>query len=381
MPVTSPLRRLSVALALCLSATASVQSPATAQPQDPRPTEVEVLTADAGELRQDVASLEAALVDQRLRLAEAEATASAAVGARDEARAGERAARRALASARRDAGRMAAALYVQGTRQLNLILSSETISEAMRKKKIADVAAAAQAEVVAELTRTSAATAEAASAAERALAEAEQARAEVASQEAAITGQLEERRLLLEAVSTRLEHKLGEAEALRTLDPAIGADLLADESPLLALPGIPSSGSARPVRTVVAPATTVVRGIRVASEIAAPFGAMLDAAARDGVVLGGGGYRNPAVQVALRVQNCGPTDYDVYEKPASECSPPTARPGTSLHERGLAIDFTFEGSAINSVTSAGFLWLQANAAGYGFFNLPGEPWHWSTNGN
>jgi hypothetical protein len=28
-----------------------------------------------------------------------------------------------------------------------------------------------------------------------------------------------------------------------------------------------------------------------------------------------------------------------------------------------------------------FNWLQTNAASYGLYNLPSEPWHWSTNGN
>ena len=27
-----------------------------------------------------------------------------------------------------------------------------------------------------------------------------------------------------------------------------------------------------------------------------------------------------------------------------------------------------------------FVWLTANAARFGFFNLPSEPWHWSVNG-
>ncbi len=26
-------------------------------------------------------------------------------------------------------------------------------------------------------------------------------------------------------------------------------------------------------------------------------------------------------------------------------------------------------------------WLAANASSYGFYNLPSEPWHWSTTGN
>lgn len=60
--------------------------------------------------------------------------------------------------------------------------------------------------------------------------------------------------------------------------------------------------------------------------------------------------------------------------------PPTARPGQSMHERGLAVDFTSGGGTLTR-GSAAFAWMKANAGQYGFYNLPSEPWHWSTNGN
>ena len=65
------------------------------------------------------------------------------------------------------------------------------------------------------------------------------------------------------------------------------------------------------------------------------------------------------------------------EKPSCQCRPPTARPGASMHERGLAIDFTQNGHVCGT---SGYRWLKRNAAKYGFRNLPSEPWHWSTNG-
>ena len=67
---------------------------------------------------------------------------------------------------------------------------------------------------------------------------------------------------------------------------------------------------------------------------------MLNAAAADGSNLCGGGYRDPSQQIALRRANCGSSNYAIYEAPSSACSPPTARPGSSNHEQGLAIDFT-----------------------------------------
>ena len=123
-----------------------------------------------------------------------------------------------------------------------------------------------------------------------------------------------------------------------------------------------------------------VNGIRVHSSIASALGAMLAAAAADGVVMSGGGYRDPAAQIAVRRNNCGSSDYAIYQEPASSCSPPTARPGQSMHERGLAIDFTQGGGTIGRSSSA-FAWLSAHAAQYGFHNLPSESWHWSTNGD
>jgi LAS superfamily LD-carboxypeptidase LdcB len=50
-----------------------------------------------------------------------------------------------------------------------------------------------------------------------------------------------------------------------------------------------------------------------------------------------------------------------------------------MHEQGLAIDFTQGGSTLNR-GSNGYQWLRAHAGGYGFYNLPSEPWHWSTTG-
>lgn len=123
-----------------------------------------------------------------------------------------------------------------------------------------------------------------------------------------------------------------------------------------------------------------VRGIQVARQIASKVESLLKAAAAAGINLGGGGFRSPQQQVDLRRKHCGPTSYDIYEKPSSQCSPPTARPGQSNHEKGLAIDFTYNGSSIKSHDNPGFRWLAANAEKYDLYNLPSEPWHWSVNG-
>ncbi len=124
-----------------------------------------------------------------------------------------------------------------------------------------------------------------------------------------------------------------------------------------------------------------VRTITVACSIAAQLDKMLGAAEGDGFTFTGGGYRSPDQQVAVREKNCGSSQYAVYQEPPEDCSPPTAYPGTSMHEQGLAIDFMWNGSIISSHSSPAWQWLNTHAATFGFYNLPSEPWHWSVNGH
>ncbi len=143
-----------------------------------------------------------------------------------------------------------------------------------------------------------------------------------------------------------------------------------------------SPGLDVPATVVITPvSTTWVRGIEVSVEIAANTEAMLAAAERDGLVLTGSGYRNILDQIEIRREVCGPTDYDIWEKPSYECSPPVAIPGRSNHEKGLAIDFIGpDGDLIRSRDNPAFTWLAGHAHLYGFYNLPSEPWHWSRDG-
>lgn len=124
-----------------------------------------------------------------------------------------------------------------------------------------------------------------------------------------------------------------------------------------------------------------VGGIEVSSAIAGEVRSLLDSATTAGFTLSGGGFRDPQRQIDLRRVNCGTSDYAIYEMPADQCSPPTAQPGRSQHELGLAIDFTSSGRLITSTADPAFLWLVDNTESFGFHNLAGEPWHWSTTGN
>jgi len=123
-----------------------------------------------------------------------------------------------------------------------------------------------------------------------------------------------------------------------------------------------------------------VRGMKVHRDIADAVDGMLGHAASEGINLGGGGYRSFESQVEIRKNNCGTSYYAVWQMPSRQCRPPTARPGASQHERGMAMDFTCDGALIRSRSSRCFQWLANNAGNYGFKNLPSEPWHWSVNG-
>jgi hypothetical protein len=125
---------------------------------------------------------------------------------------------------------------------------------------------------------------------------------------------------------------------------------------------------------------TTVENITVHTAIAHQVAGLVQAARADGHTLAGGGYRTPQRQIELRRVHCGTSDYAIYEMPSSRCTPPTARPGSSNHELGLAVDFECDGSLIRRRSSDCSTWMAANAPAFGLYNLPAEPWHWSVDG-
>lgn len=178
----------------------------------------------------------------------------------------------------------------------------------------------------------------------------------------------------------RLDRTLAEAEALRELDAELAERIREREVYLASLlpPLAPGRGDVGP--PVGIDQTVVVQGFRVHVDIADDVEAMVTAAAEAGYDLAGGGWRDGATQIELRRTHCGLSEYDIYLRPSNECSPPTARPTTSMHERGLALDITNAGVLITRREDPAYLWLFENAADYGLYNLPSEPWHWSVNG-
>lgn len=183
----------------------------------------------------------------------------------------------------------------------------------------------------------------------------------------------------LVAIAQAQERQRAEAEqaaaaaaAAQPSTPAYSDDGGEPSGPVAAPPsGGPVGGGSGGIRICNA------AGITVNCQIADQVTALVNAAAADGLSLSGGGYRDPAQQIALRKQHCGSSTYAIYHMPSSQCRPPTAKPGSSQHEVGLAIDF----SNCSSRGTRCFQWLNANASRFGLYNLPVEPWHWSVNGN
>ncbi|MEM9466841.1 MAG: M15 family metallopeptidase [Actinomycetota bacterium] len=187
---------------------------------------------------------------------------------------------------------------------------------------------------------------------------------------------------LLTAAVERQERRLGEAAALADLEAELSEQIRVEEQRIAdaIASRLPPGGGSVQLPPDADIDLVVVGGITVNVLVEDQVRGILAAMSARGYTLGGGGYRSIESQIRLRRANCGTSDYAIWEMPASQCRPPTARPGLSQHELGLAIDFTVNGRVIRSRDSDVFRALAEVAPEFGFFNLPSEPWHWSTTG-
>ncbi|MBT5137980.1 MAG: hypothetical protein HOH36_01125 [Acidimicrobiaceae bacterium] len=211
--------------------------------------------------------------------------------------------------------------------------------------------------------------------------ESEARRAEVELRFDELDAALQRQEKILLEIELRLESRLGEVAALEALDSQLAQEIRDEEQKIAdAIASRPGSGG-----SVTLPAgsdidVTTVRGIVVNVLVADQVEAILAAMAAEGFTLGGGGYRSTESQIRVRRANCGTSEYAIWEMPARQCRPPTARPGLSQHELGLAIDITYNGRVLRTRNSDVFRALARIAPQFGFYNLPSEPWHWSTTG-
>jgi hypothetical protein len=381
-------------IALCCLALGLLGSPAVAEDEDPV-EERDRVRSEAAEvagrldvLRADDAEVQAAIaaLDDQIQAQEAEivdiqadldrATAALATAEDDESRAIAR-----IEGLRANIAQFAVDSYVgagsdNGTDPVTAILGAEDPQEAAERRAFSDFAAARGSDLLDELD---AAREEQTLAREAAQ---EQARYVAATQleAGALLDELEQTQADKEAfqqeLALRIESALGEAASLQELDAELSAEILERQQAIIAMANLAGGGVSGPVPVPGDIPLATVGGITVYAGIADQLGSMLNAASGDGVQLSGSGYRDPQRQIELRRQNCGSSSYAIYQASPGSCSPPTARPGTSNHERGMAIDFR----NCSSRGTACYQWLAGHASSYGFYNLPSEPWHWSTNG-
>lgn len=343
--------------------------------------QVDALRAKDAEVRAALDALEADVAAKQRQLAAAERAVSEAERRLADARAAEVRTAAEIARLERELVRLAVDAYVgRGTRPqaaLGSLLRSTDMNEAVRRSTLVDAVFGNTAEVTGRLRAAREDLEAARRAAEAAAAAARAHRGEVARSLAGLNVARDRQAAFAAQVDQRIEERLAEAASLERLDAQLSAEIVRQQEELArrnrVSRGVPRGGGV--VSSANVPLRNV-RGIWVHESIADNLERLLAAAEADGIVLGGAGYRDPADQRRLREAHCPDPD----TSPPSACRPPTARPGQSMHERGLAVDFTYGGRVITSRSSPAYRWLAANAARSGFYNLPSEPWHWSVNG-
>jgi hypothetical protein len=399
------------------------------------PNDIDVLTASRDEIRAELSDLEQRYDDQRSQVDRARQAAADAEAAAGRAHADVEAAKVELEKARKVVAEYAVEAYMRPPAADTLrVLSLSDANDAGFAHSVMGIMTENRQQVVDELVKQQAVVASREAQATAAVEVARRAAGDAEAQLEQLDRVRDEQQALAVSMDQRLDDALAEAAALAAVDAAASQALVADEVALRGegpaapvpvqtggdvdavsvptppsgpstapTPGTPTTRPATPTTRPATPTTrpptvttrppapptggvtwadvTNVGGIYVNKSIAGNVRNLLNAATAAGFTLRGGGYRDPASQIATRRANCGPTYYDIYQKPASQCTPPTALPGRSMHEKGLAIDFTSSGRLITSRSDPAFLWLRSNAARFGFYNLPSEPWHWSTNGN
>jgi hypothetical protein len=408
---------LAIALVVLLVVSVLVSPPTAAQeasPEGERPGDQQALVSiDVDVLRSDNVVVTGTLTEVRENVAAQKAQLTTAQAAVDAAQADLAAADAALAETRAELDEVGVAtdevvveMFVNPPAESALeSLSSDTVMDATVKQSILDRQTNSDVaeldEYLALKEQLEAEEAEREQAAEAAEAAEAEAAAALADVEAAVGQQA----AFAAEVERRLEQRLAEADALQDVDPARAEEIRAREAEIAAaLRELDAEVQAERAQeraaelAEIAEANKGITGIKpvpggvtdvacpaggtvqVAGDVAAAVERLLADAHEAGISMCGYGYRDPADQIAVRRANCGTSNYAIYQAPSSYCSPPTARPGTSMHEQGLAIDFTVGGGTIGSGTSA-YSWLRSNAVNYGLYNLPGEPWHWSVDGN
>ena len=356
--------------------------------------EVDLLEARNNEIADALATLDANVTTQAAEVEEAERASEAAqvdLGEAKDAVAAAEARIDALNAASND---FAVDSYLHPpTEDAFDALNADTISDATIKQAILDIQSSAEADILDQLEEAHQDVEIERDNKETVANEAESKRQTAADELAQLEAAKEQQQQFAAEAEASLDQKLSESANLAEMDKDLSDKIAAEQAALArqlaaaAAANGGSSGSSSPGSITPAPgglasvSCSTGGSITIAGSIADNLRSMLDAAASDGVGLCGWGFRDPQQQIQLRREHCGTSDYAIWDMPSGACSPPTARPGYSQHEVGLAVDFTCNGGgSISSHGSVCFQWLDAHASDYGFYNLASEPWHFSTTG-
>jgi D-alanyl-D-alanine carboxypeptidase len=345
-------------------------------------TQVNTLKATDAQLTAALKDLDANVRGQENLLSEARRAANAADAARAEAEAAVQAKKAEIDQLRSQVRDFAVQAFVHPPADDAMAaLDTADPGEAAEKRALLDLQNTSDADLLDQLGAAQedleVSRQLAADAADRASAK----KAEVASRLSQVQAARDQKAAVASEVDARLEHALSEAEGLEQLDKRLSDEIRAQQAALAKRSGGKGGKASGPVGNVNTSIVTCPNGGRmsVASSIASDVQALLDnAASTPAAGICGGGYRSSQAQIDARQRNGCP---DIYTSPPSSCRTPTARPGQSMHERGLAIDFTCDGSIVGKRSGPCWDYLVANAGKYGLHNLPSEPWHWSTNGD
>ena len=339
--------------------------------------QIDVLNADLAEITAALEAIGRNVDAQRARVEDAQRAADQADADADAARAEEAAKQAEIDGLELQQEQLLVDSYIrEGSNESGMdVLSGSDPTEAAERRALVDITGNRN-EDVADLLQAAEedladARARAVDAAERA----EEHRADVAARLEELRASQEEQRDLQVQVEERMDSIRLADDELALEEFGLSAEIAeqereAAEAAARAAAASGGGGSVQGSGNIV-PVAGIAGGVD--ASIADQVSAMVSAAAGDGTPLSGSGWRSSARQIQLRTINGCP---DVYTSSPSSCRVPTAIPGTSNHERGLAIDFdncSYRGSAC-------YNWLARNAAGFGLYNLPSEPWHWSHDG-
>lgn len=350
------------------------------------------LTAALADLEQNLQVEEGRLADAQQAVAAAEAQVAAAQRAIESTTT-------RLQRLKDTMAKVAVEAYVRPRGStMSAVLEADTASDAAERQALQGLRSNRDADLSDQIETAKAELQAQRRAAQQAQERAERKRSEVADRVEKVRVAREQQKKLVSGVAHRIQGQLDRAAQLQAQDKKLSDELYRQQLQLAArlaaqrAASVSASSSSTGYRsggaeraplgpTTRGPSANVslctVGGITINCQIASSVRSMLEAARADGVSLSGSGWRDPAAQIALRRDHCGTSDYAIYQMSPSRCHPPTALPGQSMHEVGLAIDF----NNCESHGSACYRWLAAHASSYGLHNLPSEPWHWSVNGN